>query len=259
MKVCLLLLCLIPLFSLSGCARFPEQRTDGPRGKQLVVSMTVRGRIRQDAYHYFVLINQTDDPNDPGPVPVVDIPWGNGFAAPSRPKDNAGRDAQGFNAFVSYDLLYRQGSQTAGGNYGLWRVNGPAVFSTNFEPLGLPDVFAPVREEDNTLSFQLNLARLRLSGSSADPRYVQINLLTTNNLPRNDDDPAVFKLWDALGDGRDTGTINTWITIPIDQDSVRTNRNTNLEPSGDVREKLGAAVDDPDLDITDWRVEIRSE
>lgn len=251
----LALICLVPLLS---CARYPADGGTGAGGKRLVVSLTVRGRIRQDAYHYFVLINQTDDQNDPGPVPVVDIPWGNGFAAPARPKNNAGADAQGFNAFVSYDPVYRQGSQATGGNYGLWRVNGPAIFSTNFEPLGLPDVYAPVGENDTVISFQLSLARLKRDASAPDPQYIQINLLATNNLPRNDDDPGVFKLWDALGDGRDTGTINTWLTIPLGQDSVRTNRETNLEPSGDVREKLGAGADDPDLDIVDWTVEIRS-
>lgn len=238
-----------------GCARYPENRDNGLGGKQIEVSFTVSGRIRQD-YHYFVLLNQTNDGNNtPGPVPVIDSPWGNGFAAPSRKNDDD-TDAQGFNAFVSYDPIYLQGS---GGNYGLSIVNGSAIYSA-FQPLGLPDFYEPVPEGGNTIRFRLSLARLRRAGDTADPAFIQVNILATNNLPRNDETNAASKSWDALGDARFDGALNSWVTIPIAQNTTYTDDNTGLsEPSGDVREKLLTLRNDPDLDITSWRIRILSQ
>jgi hypothetical protein len=237
--VCLTLI--VPAL-LGGCARFPEDRDDGGRGKQLVVTLRVRGQIQppdaQTPYYYFVLINRTDNLNDAGPAPVVERPWGNGFAAPAQP------GAQGFDAFVRYDRFQPQGG------YGVYRVEGNPVNAV-FLPLGRPDAYTTPQRGEATLSFRLDLSRL----PDPNARYIQLNLLATNNLPQGADDAP--KAWDALGDGRDTGTINTWITIPTDQNSVRTNRDTNLEPAGDVREKLGPTVDEPNLDIVDWTVEIR--
>lgn len=263
-----------PILLSSGCARYPQNTIGGSGGKQLVVTMRVRGRIRttpppdlpgapSPTYYYFALINFTDDVGDAGPVPVVNIPWGNGFAAPAPLPANR----QGFVGFVRIDAFQQQG-------YGVYRV--PATdpsnpdsplfnpVTANFERLGLPDRYSPLAAGDAVISFQLDLSRLpaylrnRGNGTRTPARYVQINLLATNNLPQGADENAP-KAWDALGDGRDTGAINTWLIIPLDQDVVQTNEQTNLEPAGDVREKLGAAVEDPDLDIVGWTVEIRSQ
>ncbi len=235
---------------VTGCARLPEDGDGGTRGKQLVITLRVRGQIQpfdaQTPYYYFALINRTDNINDAGPAPVVERPWGNGFAAPAQP------GAQGFVAFVRQDRFQVQGG------YGVYRVAtnpatgglyNPVVNAFNF--LGAPESYTTPQRGEATLSFRLDLSRLPNPGA----RYVQINLLATNNLPQGADDAP--KAWDALGDGRDTGTINTWITIPTDQNSVRTNdQAANREPAGDVREKLGPTVDEPNLDIVDWTVQI---
>jgi hypothetical protein len=234
----------------AGCARYPENRDTGP-GKQILVTLRVRGRVQPpDAlqpYYYFVLINRTDNLTDPGPVPVVSTPWGNGFAAPAQ----AG--AQGFVGFVRFDRFQPQG-------YGVYRVaviNGQLDNPVNnrFEYLGPPDAFAPIDAGDATLSFRLDLARL----PNPDARYLQFNLLATNNIPFASDDPFAPKLWDALGDGT-TGEINVPVTIDTTQNTVRTNANSGqIEPERDVRERLdGPRVDEPNLDIVDWSVEIRS-
>ena len=257
---------------LSGCAKYPDDR-QAAGGKQIVVSMQVAGRIRPE-YFYFVLINLTDDPNDAGPVPVVDIPWGNGFAAPAPLPANR----QGFVGYVTHNQFEPQ-------IYGVYRVapvdpaqpDGPLTNPVirNFQPLGLPDAYTPVDAQNtNTLSFRLDLARLptfRRPGpdgvlntpDDTTARYMQINLLATNTLPLGAES-NVFKTWDALGDGRvtggiETGGINTWFTISLDQNVVRRESEVNLEPvDNDVREKLDRVVTDPDLDIRDWTIEIRS-
>lgn len=238
---------LIVLFTLAfapGCARVPADQQAG-LGKQIIVTLRVRRQIQpltsaQVPYYYFALINRTDSPNDAGPVPVVDRPWGNGFAAAAQP------GAQGFVAFVRYDRFQPQGG------YGVYRVEGNPVNGI-FTPLGRPDAYTTPQEGESTLTFRLDLGRL----PNPDARYVQINLLATNNLPQGAEDAP--KTWDALGDGRDTGTINTWLTIDTTQDGIRSDANSaDLEPEGDVREKLGGTVDEPDLDLVDWSVEIRS-
>lgn len=240
-------------FLCAGCARFPEAREIVPV-TQLLVTLRVRGQIQssdaQTPYYYFVLINRTDTQSDAGPVPVVERPWGNGFAAPAQ----AG--AQGFVGFVRYDRFQGQGG------YGVYRVEDrptgndytPLVFSFQ----GPPDQARTPQTGEKELSFRLDLARLKRNPSDPEPRFVQINLLATNNLPQGAED--VRKYWDALGNGALQGTINTWITLPTDRNIVRTNDDVSpdaREPAADVRENLDRVVEEPNLDIVDWRFEIR--
>ena len=72
---CLLLL-------LAGCAKAPSRGITSPAsGPQILVTMTVAGRINP-SYYYFVLFNVRQNTTGPtGPVPVVAPPYGNGFAA----------------------------------------------------------------------------------------------------------------------------------------------------------------------------------
>lgn len=243
----LLVSTLIPLV-LSSCAKYPENRTGGG-GKRLFVTLRVQRQIQtfdvQPPYSYFVLLNQTENINDAGPVPVIGSPWGNGFAAASQP------GAQGFTAFVQYDRNQPQGG------YGVYRVVGPP-FNAIFTLLGAPDQFTVPQAGEATLSFQLDLNRLKTDAAAATPRYLQINFLATNNIPRGDD-PNSPKSWDALGNGSVSGEINSWITIDTTQDGVYSNADRTIEPPGDVREKLLGTVNDPDLDIVDWTVRIQSQ
>jgi len=237
-------------FFTGACARSPTSSGgDGTTRKFLIVNMTVRGQIQpQDAatpYYYFCVINRTDTISEPGPVPVVDRPWGNGFAAPA---PNAGPDNQGFIGFVRYD---RSG-------YRCFRVTGNAT-QGSFTDLGQPDGATAPQTGEKALSFRFDLNRLKLTPEEVEKRYVQINLIATNNLPIGAEDAA--KVWDAFGDGRGdagTGSLNAPITLDATQNIFRRNSDTNLEPANDVRDHLGPIVDDPNLDIVDWSVEIRT-
>lgn len=247
----------------AGCARYPDNESATPR-KQLLVTLTVRGEIqRLDAltpYYYFVLINLVDTIGEAGPVPVVDRiggtgDWGNGFAAASQsnPDPNA---AQGFIGFVQYDRFQGQNG------YQVYRVQGNPI-QRNFVRLGTPDAAQTPQPGERTLSFRLDLSRLKLSPNDPDKRFLQINLLATNNLPAGVNDAP--KLWDALGDGTQTGSINSFLTLDITQNITR--RNVDLpfgdpsrEPENDVRDHLDRGnVSEPNLDIVDWTIEVRSQ
>ena len=249
-------LALLPL-TLS-CARIPPGST-GNTGRLLKVTFSVRGQIQPTGaavpYHYFVLINRVDTPSEAGPVPVVTRPWGNGFAAASQV------NSQGFVGFVLYDAF--QGT----GGYGVYSLQIPGS-TTLLRPdtlgfasfsglrVGVPNNYVTPQAGENTLTFQIDLGQLPKS----DAAYLQVNILATNSLPQGADDAP--KYWDALGDGANgaPGTLNAWVTLPIAQNAIRTNAETLIEPSSpDVRDRdLTTIVPDPNLDITEWQIELRN-
>lgn len=265
---------LFPLLG-AGCAKAPTNPIPPDISRQLVVSFSVDREINPN-YQYFVLINFADSPGEAGPVPVVIGPqqtgtpstsWGNGFAAPD-PLSSG----QGFVGFVRYGSGAYRFSRVATADPATGALYPVALGI--FEDLGRPDqiINDPASGgQRNTLSFQLNLARLPgyvrgpgpdgQTGTADDviPRYVQINLLATDNVPVNSVRPDEQKTWDALGDGRVTGEINTYLTIPLDQDATYSEVQRNIEPpDNDVRERLEGVINEPDLDIRDWTIEIRS-
>lgn len=245
---------------LSGCAKYPPQSPVAGQGKLIRVTMTVRGQIQPfDAltpYYYFILINRTDDPGDAGPVPIVQgPPWSNGFAAPAQQPP----DSQGFVGFVRYDRFQGQTG------YGVYTLADPVTGALHkpiepqnpFFPLGPPDTYVTPQRGERTLTFQLNLNRL----PRPEARFLQINFVATNNIPQGVDETSP-KSWDALGDGTQTETINAWVRIDTTQNvTVRDIDRPfpDQEPENDVREKLGPVVDEPNLDIVDWSVEVRSQ
>jgi len=244
-----------------GCARYPKSETGGSTSKLLVVTMTMRGAIQINrpggGNFYYVLINRTDNASDPGPVPVIGLPWGNGFAAPSQP------NGQGFVAIVRYN-----GHVSGLGGYD---VNTPTDASGNlldvttfgpdtFPSIGPPDVATPVNPGDTTLGFQLDLGRLPQSVRNA--RYIQINMIATDKTPQGVSE--VSKLWDALGDGTQSGYRNFFVTLDATQNQTLTNAQMQpggpQEPSGDVFDRGSfAPIDDASLDIVDWTIQIRDK
>jgi hypothetical protein len=273
-----------PALLTNSCARVPESAGTRTRGKQLTVSLTVEREINPN-YFYFVLINLTDEDSDPGPVPVVQgPPWGNGFAAPIRQSPSSALTVPfGQQGFVGYVLFasgqYQVYALRSDPNSGL--LLNPVLGPTSFDLLSRPDIVSPVPAGGNAIEFQLDLARLpgyrrgngpdNVAGTADDviARYVQINLLATDNLPVGSVDPLARKTWDALGDGR-VGSfndpanggnpgINTYVSIPLDQNLVTSEDERNLEPpDNDVRERLDRAVAEPDLNIVRWTVRLQN-
>jgi hypothetical protein len=256
-----------------GCARVPNDTTGGTRSKLLVVTMALRGPILVNrpstgGNYYYVVINRTNNASDPGPVPVIGLPWGNGFAAPAQP------GYQGFVAFVRFD-----GTVSGIGGYDVDYVpKNPADPTGNtlsdvttfgpltFPSLGPPDAVTPVNPgQGSTLSFQLDLARIdqNLPTSLQNARYIQINMIATDRVPQGVSD--VPKLWDSLGDGTQSGFRNFFVTLDATQNQTARNEDRpsgdgSHEPSDDVFDRGGfAPVNDPSLDIIDWNIQIRDK
>lgn len=238
------ILVVVAVLLVSGCAKVPE--STGVSSTLLRVRLKVRGRIQSAGTDrpmtYFVLIHRTDDPNDPGPVPVVAPPWGgNGFATASQP------GAQGFVGFIRYDAS----------GYGVYSLEVAGVLHRPeeriFQYLGNPEFAVTPREGESELFAQIDLGRL----PRPTARYVQVNLVATDNLPSTPDNQP--KLWDALEDGTQPTSLQPWVLLDTTVNDRRTNAATGKEPAWiDVRDRqIGPAYDEPNLDIVDWDIEVQ--
>lgn len=218
----------LSLLLLAGCAKFPGTTVAG--STRLVFTMTVDGTIR-DNYVYIIALRPSleGNPTTPGPEPVVAPPWGNGFVAGN------------VTHFVRYDV-----------------TQSPRYLLYKFRDVNLNEYFAigaPVTSEDpstnggKTLRFELDLKDIEPTpGSAGTLQSLQVNFLTMDRVPQGNDTGG--KNFDALGNSQSPSEINEWVTIPLTQNGIYDNLRFNgLEPRGDTR--------DPDLDITNFSVEVR--
>lgn len=235
----LLLLSLLTFVFTSGCAKAPNSVATNQ--SQLIVTLTVAGQINPN-YYYFVLFNNTSNPSSSvGPIPVINTPWGNGFAT---------------GEFTSF-MRYNQSQPNAG--YEMFSIT-PGTNLLSFQYLGAPSQYTAVSSGGNTLRFQIPLSQLATSRISADQiNSLQVNFITTDYIPV-DPNASITKNFDALGDAR-ANVINSPITISTQQSRVYHNSDfPPAEPSGDVTTTGNgtfANVNMPDLDIVDWTIEVR--
>jgi hypothetical protein len=279
----LLLAAATPLALMEGCAKVPAGSGDGQETRYVIVSMKVAGRIRLTSedglpFSYFFLVNFVDDINaDSGPAPVVQQPWGNGFAAPAQ--SPAG--SQGFTGFVVF------GGAASQGQYGVYEVPASNGVFTNvttlgpglngFIPRGTPDSSSVPQTGGNTLSFRVNLNifqnsfyRTNGDGTLRLPNFLQFNFVNTDNFPQDPNDPNALKTWDSLGNANaesvgGKGVPGIVRSIPLNQTGVAYNNSSivsinpnSVEGSGDVWDKQNNPINEPDLDIIEWSVQLSS-
>ncbi|MDW8104621.1 MAG: hypothetical protein RMK92_06375 [Armatimonadota bacterium] len=215
---------------LAGCARFPQEGQAS--SKRLVVQFRVAGQIRPEYYYFILIDNDSDFVGANGPVPPIAPPWGgNGFATGS------------FQFFAEY-----HGALPFGG-FLVYRVLDPDRLQA-FEPLGAP-LEAFISPDRKSMRVVIDFGSIAREGQQpADIRVLQLNIIATDRTPRDPTDTSL-KMWDALGDSRQTAS--SYLTLTTDTDRVLRNADTGLEPAGDV-----VGGNDPDLDIVDWQVEVRS-
>lgn len=246
------------LFMVGGCARLPPSKT-ALSGKRLHVVIRFRSPINPN-HHYFFLINNANDQNASGPVPVLNPPYGNGFATGS------GGGTSGFSDFVEFDSLQPQG-------YALYHALGDSNRS-NFVFEGQPVAFTTPDNNDprtaNLLQFDIDLSQLIVDGNGQPLpdatqaatlanaiRFLQINLVATDVIPRDVATPIVRQV-DSLGDSRTLLGASSFLIIDVTQigriyDNNSFTGQAIAEP--DVLDVFNG--NDPTLDIVDWSIEIR--
>ena len=209
---------------LAGCAKVPDGAVVATT-KRLIFTLRVQGEIRSD-YGYFVALRPSLDlnPTTQGPIPVIAPPWGNGFVA------------GGVTHFVRWDPAQSP-------RYLIYQFRDTNLL--DFFQIGVPINYVEVTPGAKEIKFEIDLSQLVTN--PLDQQSIQVNFLTMNRVPSGN---SGSKDWDSLGDSRLPQEINDYITIPLRTSGVYDNaRFSDLEPSNDAP--------DPDLEITDFRVEVR--
>ncbi|MBS1704424.1 MAG: hypothetical protein JST40_01010 [Armatimonadetes bacterium] len=220
---------------LTGCARLPKNTVD-LSSTRIHFKFKVDGRIRTgseqggsgQAYIYMVALrlSEEENPTDTGPIPIIGPPWGNGFVG-----GNATHFVQWDPAQANEFTIYKF-------------INSDLL---QWQTLGYPVAFQPVVQGTSWIEFEVALSQLEPDATQAAKiRSVQVNFLTMDSAPQTGNS----KLWDALGDGRLPSEINQYLVIPLRANGLYTNQRAGgIEPVGDQI--------DPDLDMSDWSVEVR--
>ena len=225
-------------------------------GRQMVVTVKVRGKVDLENDYYYVVFNVNGVPRNgfTGPVPVVtDFQrGGNGFAGGA------------FTCFVEGHRGEPQGS-----DFGIYRIGSDGLSRTYQS--------APLEESvsGDTLSFRLPLSVLASASglSEAQVTTLQVNIIATDVVPTSPND-TTNKDFDALGDPR-TGDTDDFVTLSTRQATTYNNfSSVTPEGPGDVASYDGdghisvvPGQDGPTakvpanitaLDIVDWTIELRN-
>lgn len=186
--------------------------------------MTVAGEINPNYYYYVAF--DTSGTVTPGPIPVVAVPWGNGWGTGN----------------ISNYVIYHTGQPFGG--YGIYRFTNPNLLFPQLVGNGSPISWITPPPGVNKLQFTIDLGQLATTSLPADQiNQININFITTDVVPLDPNAP-VRKLYDGLG-----ARGNEFITIQTTTSQVYTNTQAEIEQAGDVV--------DPDLDIIDWSVEVQ--
>ena len=230
---------------LAGCAKFPGGASAG-NNTRVKFTMTVAGVIKPN-YIYVVAIRwaKNNPPFDQnrGPIPVIASPWGNGIVA--------GRA----NVYMIWDAFQSP-------NYQMRRFTDPIpddqfpvdgqAYLTNKVVEAPPLNYTDVTESSHTLEFELDMSQIAAStGDIPLIRNLQINFLTMDRIPQGSDGGSKF--WDALGAGSSPSEIDRFITIPVDRNGMYVNGSGG---NPDAVNEISGDVQDPDLDIVNWSVQV---
>ena len=222
------------LFTLSGCAKFPN--TPVTTGKQLVITLQVRGRINpldpaepNISRHYFVAIDNENNPNT-GPLAALYPPYGGTGWVTSQDALHS----VGLTSFIQYDATNPEGY--------IYGVLPGSFFLNRTSPQ--PPISYEILDGGSALRFVVDLSQIATATIPTDQiRQININFITTNALP-NANDVVESRQIDGLGpSGQD------YVTIDTTTDRIYTDTDTdapNLIPT------------DPDLDIVSWTVEVQT-
>ena len=226
------LLFLLVVAAVCGCAKFPNTSATG-QTKRLLFRMRTAAPLKTGLegggglpYVYIVALRLSTDPNpiDQGPIPIV-LPGGNGFVS-----GNATH-------FIQWNPL-------SSPQFTIYQFTDATL--EEWTPIGTPINFQPVQTGDNELFFEIDMSQLVPAGDVDTIESIQVNFLTMNAIQTG----GGGRFWDALGDSENAAEVNRYFQFQPRTSTEYNNTNQgNIEPVDDV--------DDPQLDIADWSIEVR--
>ncbi len=237
MKYLYLAVILAAGFMLSGCASSPA--SPPKTGNQLEIEFSLAGEFApQDSLdpgisrYYFIAIDN-DGVSETFPLPVAGpsgaYGWGNGWGTSDKASES-----KGITGYLRYDSANDPAN---------WYDIIPGSKLLSSGPPQSP-VSWDILNNGKTLRAVIDFSQLATAAvPEASITGLQINLICTNSIPTDPNDPAPGRKWDALGFKTERDY--------IDADTTRSYTYTGADPEGDVS--------DPDLDITDWQVTIKRE
>lgn len=248
---------LAALLALAGCAKFPSDgSTDFTR---LNFRFTVDGRVNPN-YQYFVAIrlitaDQTDTQTN-GPIPVVSTGSKNGFVEGS-PTHYVQYDPAGsIEAYTIHRFLPKteapDDSDTNPINLGAQEIVGQPLSGTDPNLQG---------NDPQLFQFELSLQDLCRNAAGAqlvNPSSVvaiQFNILTMNRTALNGGDIG-SRVIDALGNQHSGTTFNNWKQVPLTTSRTYTNGEQSPIDQETADDTYNGTL--PDIDLTDWSLEVRT-
>jgi len=214
---------------LSGCAKLPPGGS-AANGTIITLSMTMQQPINQ-GFTYVMALNPSTvlNPTTQGPIPVIAPPWGNGIVG----------------GVCQYLII--------------WNFNAPAgqqaqIYSLptpTSEPV--PTAYVPINfslsSDGLTLSAEILTSEIAPSAAVAQTyQSLQINFLTMSTVPTPQ--YTGTRIEDALGNQNNPGTINSWITVPLNTSGAY----NNARYGGDLTSPNW--VSDPTLDMVNFSVQV---
>jgi len=229
------------LLWLAGCARYPTGNELGPNIPPLTLysEITLADNIKPNHY-YFMALNT--DGTSQGPVPVIaGIGFGNGWGTISGTGPNDPVRQPPF--FVEY----------YNGTFTQYRVN-PATGVA--ESLGTP-YRGQILAADRTpsiigpiITVEVDARQIMPTGVAL-PSFVQLNWITMERIAQNPQEIGVSQQYDGFGaDG------NLYFQVPFDQTGPWISGVGSIPPQPS---KNTLRPDTQDLNIINWRVEVRRQ
>jgi hypothetical protein len=210
----------------TGCARYPTEII-GQQYNLLIMDLTVSGDINPNYYYYWAIDTTA---GDEGPLPVIQGPFfGNGWGTGS------------ITHYVEF----------TNNQFRVFRFDPEMEPQENTEPqeINVVELGPPYNSFQRADGLRVELDLDTLKKDPADPplRSVHLNFITVNVLVLPGDLPPADRAYDGLGP-----TGNNYL------------RNVSLQEERPISNAQGGFsyeaandTDVPDIDLTDWRVEVR--
>ena len=216
----------VALFALLGCAKFPA--SIGADTTRVIFRMTVRGQINPNYVYVFpIRVSVNPNPVGDGPIPTLQFPTANGFVQGN----------------VDYFVLWSPDTT----QYTLYKFTDSTL--TFYNAVGNPINIVEVTQGSRTLGFELSMEQLA-PGAAAQQQVLQVNFLTMN---KRLDQGSTGRIIDCLGNTNLQTDFNEPVKIPLATTGLYDNARFNfLEP-------IEPDCLDPDLDISDWSVQVNRQ